>query len=66
MDQEIWNQISEEAKNLIKSMLEKDYKKRIFAKEALQNPWFKKASHYIVPNDIMKKTLQNLSSFNAE
>lgn len=35
MDQEIWNQISEEAKNLIKSMLEKDYQKRIYAKEAL-------------------------------
>ena len=47
-------------------MLEKDYTKRIFAKEALQNPWFKKASHYIVPNNIMKNTLQNLSSFNAE
>lgn len=43
MDEEIWDQISNEAKNLIKRMLEKDYTKRIFAHEALMNPWFKKA-----------------------
>jgi hypothetical protein len=35
-------------------MLEKDYKKRIFAKDALKNPWFKNVSHFVVPNDIMK------------
>lgn len=35
-----WEQISEEAKDLLKKMLDPDYKARITAAEALKHPWF--------------------------
>ena len=38
---EIWNSISDEAKNLIKGMLDKNPKTRITAHECLEHPWFK-------------------------
>ena len=36
-----WKNISKEAINLIKALLNKDFKKRINAKDALKHPWFK-------------------------
>ena len=39
----IWSQISEEAKTLIKKMMTYNYKQRISAREALEDPWFKNA-----------------------
>ena len=38
----IWNEISKEAKDFISKLLEKDLKKRIDMKTALEHPWFKK------------------------
>ena len=38
----IWNNISKEAKDFISKLLEKDLKKRIDMKTALEHPWFKK------------------------
>ena len=38
----IWNDISKEAKDFISKLLEKDLKKRIDMKTALEHPWFKK------------------------
>ena len=38
---EEWDNVSQEAKNLIKKMIEKDPAKRISALEALQDDWFK-------------------------
>ena len=38
----IWKEISKEAKDFINKLLEKDLKKRIEMKEALEHPWFKK------------------------
>ena len=38
----IWKEISDEAKDFITKLLEKDLKKRIEMKEALEHPWFKK------------------------
>ena len=37
----IWNEISQEAKDLINRLLELDPKKRINANDALNHPWFK-------------------------
>lgn len=37
----IWNTVSENAKNLIKNLLNKDYSIRINAEQALDNVWFK-------------------------
>ena len=38
----IWKEITDEAKDFICHLLEKDLKKRIGMKEALEHPWFKK------------------------
>ena len=38
----IWKEISKEAKDFITKLLEKDLKKRIDMKNALEHPWFKK------------------------
>ena len=34
-----WSEVSNEAKDLIRKMLEKDPKKRISAKESYEHPW---------------------------
>lgn len=41
-DTEEWNFVSQEGKNLIKRMLEKNIDKRISAEEALSDVWIKK------------------------
>ena len=43
-----WKAISEEAKTLIKKMLDVDYNKRISAKAALADNWFKQAKDTVV------------------
>ncbi|CAD8176142.1 unnamed protein product [Paramecium octaurelia] len=59
-DPEDWNKISDEAKNLIKRMLTKDYQQRISAQEAYNDPWIQKNA----PNGpIDMKAIKNLSSF---
>ena len=44
---EVWPQISEECKELIRLMLVKDPKSRITIKDALDHPWFAKYKDYI-------------------
>ncbi|CAD8083778.1 unnamed protein product [Paramecium sonneborni] len=59
-DPEDWSKISEDAKNLIKKMLTKDYQQRISAQEAYNDPWIQKNA----PNgQIDMKAIKNLSSF---
>lgn len=41
--QPIWNSVSEEAKNLIRILLDLDYDKRPSAENAIKHPWFAKA-----------------------
>lgn len=61
MDDKIWGQISDQAKSLIRKMLTVDYKKRIYAREALEHIWFKAASSEpIVDRSLMKEALDNL------
>jgi calcium-dependent protein kinase len=43
MTEPIWSEISSDATKLIGKMLTLDYKKRIFAKDALKDRWFKNA-----------------------
>lgn len=35
-----WNNISSEAKSLVKQLLNRDYSQRLSAKQALKHPWF--------------------------
>ena len=52
----IWKEISNEAKDFILKLLEKDLKKRIDMKTALEHPWFKK---FNLQNEIEEATLVN-------
>ena len=36
-----WNEISKEAQDLVRGLLEKDYSNRLTASQALNHPWFK-------------------------
>lgn len=57
---EDWGKISEDAKNLIKKMLEKDPNKRISAKDAYNDPWIQKNA----PSEkIDTKALKNMTNF---
>ena len=60
--------MSSEGKDLIKRMLEKDYKKRISAVECLGHPWFNKYLAYenltnIDENEATINILSNMKSF---
>ena len=66
MSDPIWGQISDQAKDLIKKMLTVDYKKRVYAREAMEHVWFKAASaEPIVDRALMKEALDNLKGFSA-
>lgn len=47
-------------------MLTVDFKKRVYAREALEHVWFKAASAQpIIDRSLMKEALDNLKGFNA-
>ena len=61
---EEWDNVSEEAKNLVKKMIEKDTKKRISALEALQDEWFKINKQKKSGNKLLaKNVLNNMKKF---
>ena len=64
LDEPEWDDISEEAKDLIKKLLDYDPAKRISAGEALQHPWIKiKGANEKVEKTLATKTLSNLKNF---
>ena len=61
---EEWQNVSEEAKNLVQKMLEKDTKKRITALDALQDKWFKINKQKKTNNKLLaKNVLKNMKKF---
>lgn len=46
-------------------MLDVDFNRRISAKDALADNWFKQAKDTIVDVEIMKESLRNLTKFRA-
>lgn len=63
-DGEEWQQISAEAKNFIKKMLEFDPAKRYNAEQANNDAWLKKyARKDIVEVPIINKALENMRTF---
>lgn len=59
-----FKEVSPEAKNLIKKMLEYAPEKRLAAREALQDPWFK-AIGKKPDADISREVLDNLRKLNV-
>ena len=52
----IWNEISKEAKDFITRLLDKDLKKRIDMRTALEHPWFKK---FGLKNEVGEDNINN-------
>ena len=64
MDEPEWEDISDDAKDLVKRMLDYDHTKRISAADALQHKWIKmNTSGDKVEKTFAKKTLSNLKNF---
>ncbi|OMJ90441.1 hypothetical protein SteCoe_7137 [Stentor coeruleus] len=62
-----WRKISEEAKNLIRSMLNRNPKERPTAKQILNNTWIKqRADDNVADNIIISSTLSNLNQFDTQ
>jgi len=60
---EIWSRRSEEVKNFIRKLLEKDTSKRLSAANALKDPWLNNKIPETFDLDAAKETLSNLKSF---
>lgn len=66
LDEAEWDEISQEAKDLIRKTLTLDHKKRTSATDALRHPWFKEyALKEKIEKSIATKALTNLKNFNA-
>lgn len=66
-DDPVWLNVSEDAKKLIKKMMELDQTKRPNAQQALDDPWFKKVMEKTeVDRPLALQNLQNLKTFGFE
>ena len=67
LDEPEWDDVSEEAIDLVKKCLTYDPDKRVSASDALGHPWFKKfAKGEKVKKSLASRALGNLRSFRAE
>jgi serine/threonine protein kinase len=65
-NQQIWGQISSEAKDLIRMILVKSPAKRISIQDAMNHPWFKFVrTAKARKNTLMVRTLTNLAQYKA-
>lgn len=67
----VWNKVSQEAKNLVMKLLTLDPDKRLSAKEAMDDIWFKhndttKLLQGKLNQDNLNNVIKNISEFNAE
>ena len=64
----IWNKISNEGKDLVKKLLELNPNKRISAKEALEDDWFKMSNNPIghLSSNNLQIFMKNITEFCAE
>lgn len=63
-DPQYWAHVSEEAKDLIRGMLERDPGKRLTATQALQHPWVTQKDYILQQRDL-ESSKQELRRFNA-
>ncbi|KAG0498906.1 hypothetical protein HPP92_003597 [Vanilla planifolia] len=52
-DEEPWPSLSPESKNFVKGLLNKDYRKRMSASQALSHPWIQQFEEVKIPLDIL-------------
>jgi calcium-dependent protein kinase len=64
LDEPEWDEVSEEAKDLVRKLLTLDVDKRITAEDAVQHAWFKKyATQEKIDKTLASKTMSNLKNF---
>lgn len=62
-----WDEVSDEAKDLVRRLLTYDPNKRISAADALQHPWIKKmAGTEKIEKNLATKALSNLRNFRGD
>lgn len=62
-----WDDVSDDAKDLVRKLLTYDPNKRISAAEALQHKWIRTtASQARVEREVATKTLSNLKNFRVK
>jgi calcium-dependent protein kinase len=69
LDSEEWDEISDEAKDLLRNSLKKDLNKRYSCEDALNHSWFKKFAIKETKDiniEILKKAIINLKDFRAD
>jgi calcium-dependent protein kinase len=68
MSDSIWQEISNEAKDLIKNLLNKNIEKRLSAEEALHHEWFKKVEKFEkrISKSYLEAVYNNLKNFRTE
>lgn len=59
-----WEQVSDDAKDLIKKMLVVDPENRLSAEQALRHPWFLVGDHELISRNLTS-TLETMKKFNA-
>ena len=65
-NEEEWDYISNEAKDLIKKLFNKDVNKRYTAREALNHPWIiKNKNHFKIDKEKFGEIVTNLRSYSA-
>ena len=62
----IWDEVSDNAKDLISKLLTYEEKDRTCAGEALSHPWITELCESKIDDKVAKKALMNLSKFRAE
>ena len=65
-EEEYWESISSDAKDLVRSLLEVNPKKRLSAKEALNSKWINSNDCDLEDADLTTSTFCNLKRFNAK
>jgi len=62
-----WSDISEDAKDFVRALLQLDYRKRASAEQALKHPWMnvKDSDEYTMAKNSLEETISNLKKFNA-
>ena len=60
----VWNLISSEAKQFVSQLLQKDPKRRLSAKDAIQHPWLQRAPNIVyLDSDLRESCVNNFIKF---
>jgi calcium-dependent protein kinase len=65
MDQPIWRRVSESAKDLIRSLLQKNVSLRLDTSQAMQHAWMSMSYQPSLSSDLMQQVVSNLKAFHS-